>query len=657
MNRTPRVSVLMPTFKHDWLVDRALRSLLEQDFVDWELEIVDDGSPDRTREVIEPFLADPRIRYHRLATNRGLGAALNLATGLARGELLAYLPSDDTYDPDHLSGLVAYLDAHPEHLLAYSGVRSHRHWWGWRGLTLFGEPDFELQGVEVVGNEHDALAGRLDWGSAHGLLNLNILALVQVLHRREPTVRWTERSEFVSDSLEPDFWRALLARGHTFGCTGQVTCEWTDHLEQRHKLVAEAYERPAPLIWPPRGRGLSAYRRYYGVPGHEALDWRPSLGPKINERSWYRGVPEPAPRTVDGLRIHLVGELGFNPERLLALEEAGHRLSATWVDVSETWDTAAGLPVGHIDEVPWGPDFRQQLDRDRPDVLYALLNVHAIPLIHAVLEADTGVPLVFHFKESPQRALTGGLWRELKEILRRADGLVLISEENAAWFRHAFPGLVRDEQLLVMDGDLPHEHWQRGRFAPRLSEQDGEPHIVCVGRPLSLERLAETARQGVHVHSYGDNNFHPPWVKALADETERFYLHRTVEPRDWVAELSQYDAAWTHDCPSDNRGDIRKACWSDLNLPARLGTYAAAGLPWLVRRSPGSLTATGALADRLGAALAYDSIGDLVDVVSDRSLVAAAGAAMRAGRAELTFQFHEDRLTTFLCRIARQGTS
>ncbi len=72
--RKPRVSVLMPTYGQAHFIRRALDSLLAQSLTDWELIVVDDGSPDDTPKIVQPYLADPRIRYSRFARNRGLGA-------------------------------------------------------------------------------------------------------------------------------------------------------------------------------------------------------------------------------------------------------------------------------------------------------------------------------------------------------------------------------------------------------------------------------------------------------------------------------------------------------------------------------------------------------------------------------------------------------
>ncbi len=67
----PRVSVVMPTFKQARFVRRAIDSLLIQSMTDWELIVVDDGSPDGTQAILAPFLTDPRIRTIRFETNEG----------------------------------------------------------------------------------------------------------------------------------------------------------------------------------------------------------------------------------------------------------------------------------------------------------------------------------------------------------------------------------------------------------------------------------------------------------------------------------------------------------------------------------------------------------------------------------------------------------
>ncbi len=106
----PRVSVIMPTFKQARFLRRAIDSLLTQSLTDWELIVVDDGSPDDTQAILAPFLDDPRIRGIRFDTNQGLGRALNAGLDASSGALIAYLPSDDVWYRDHLASMVDLFD-------------------------------------------------------------------------------------------------------------------------------------------------------------------------------------------------------------------------------------------------------------------------------------------------------------------------------------------------------------------------------------------------------------------------------------------------------------------------------------------------------------------------------------------------------------------
>ncbi|WP_245656084.1 glycosyltransferase family 2 protein [Microtetraspora fusca] len=93
----------MPTFEQARFLPRAVGSLFAQTVTRWELIVVDDGSRDGTPEAVGPFRSDPRVRYVRLPRNLGLGAAANAGLGLCRGAFVAYLPSDDAFDPDHIA--------------------------------------------------------------------------------------------------------------------------------------------------------------------------------------------------------------------------------------------------------------------------------------------------------------------------------------------------------------------------------------------------------------------------------------------------------------------------------------------------------------------------------------------------------------------------
>ena len=97
----PQFSVVIPTFNRANLVCRAIDSVLGQTMDDFEILVVDDGSTDNTRQVVDR-VADPRIRLISLTKNRGAAAARNAGIAAARGELISLLDSDDEYDPAFL---------------------------------------------------------------------------------------------------------------------------------------------------------------------------------------------------------------------------------------------------------------------------------------------------------------------------------------------------------------------------------------------------------------------------------------------------------------------------------------------------------------------------------------------------------------------------
>ncbi len=109
--RWPPVSVVLPTYQRASTLARAIRSVLEQTYRDFELIVVDDGSTDGTAEILAR-LEDPRVRCIRLDANRGASAARNAGIRAARGRLLAFQDSDDEWLPSKLERHLAAFRAH-----------------------------------------------------------------------------------------------------------------------------------------------------------------------------------------------------------------------------------------------------------------------------------------------------------------------------------------------------------------------------------------------------------------------------------------------------------------------------------------------------------------------------------------------------------------
>jgi hypothetical protein len=110
----PRVSVVIPVFNCERFVAEAVESVLAQSFRDLELIVIDDGSTDRSGEIVAGLLRDdPRGRLLVNERNLGLSRTLNRGWRKARAPYIARLDADDVALPDRLSRQVSFLDAHP----------------------------------------------------------------------------------------------------------------------------------------------------------------------------------------------------------------------------------------------------------------------------------------------------------------------------------------------------------------------------------------------------------------------------------------------------------------------------------------------------------------------------------------------------------------
>ena len=117
-----RVTVIIPTYNRADIIEKSIRSVLDQTYDDFTLIIVDDCSADNTEEVVGRF-GDDRIIYHRLSENKGAGGARNEGARLAETDYIAFQDSDDIWLPDKLEKQVKYMDEHPDAALVYGKMK------------------------------------------------------------------------------------------------------------------------------------------------------------------------------------------------------------------------------------------------------------------------------------------------------------------------------------------------------------------------------------------------------------------------------------------------------------------------------------------------------------------------------------------------------
>lgn len=110
-SNNPEVSVIIPTYNRAWVLKEAIDSVLAQDFKDYELIVVDDGSTDNTGQVLDAYGQDLIVMRQ---SNEGVSAARNRGIAAAAGRLLAFLDSDDLWLPRKLSSQVDFFKSNPD---------------------------------------------------------------------------------------------------------------------------------------------------------------------------------------------------------------------------------------------------------------------------------------------------------------------------------------------------------------------------------------------------------------------------------------------------------------------------------------------------------------------------------------------------------------
>lgn len=118
--RACRVSIVIPSYNHARYLGDAIQSVLKQKYRDYEIIVVDDGSTDHTRQVVEEFGEAVRYIWQE---NRGLSGARNTGIRAANGEYIGLLDADDVYLDHYLSTLVPILDANPDAAAVYCGFQ------------------------------------------------------------------------------------------------------------------------------------------------------------------------------------------------------------------------------------------------------------------------------------------------------------------------------------------------------------------------------------------------------------------------------------------------------------------------------------------------------------------------------------------------------
>jgi len=134
----PFFTIIIPTYNRASTISKPIDSMISQTFTDWELIIVDDGSTDATKEIIETY-KEPRIRYV-WQENQERSAARNHGISLAMGEWICFQDSDDEYLPNHLAILKSGIEKFQNYDVFRTGLLLYKD------NKLFSKPPFRSLG-------------------------------------------------------------------------------------------------------------------------------------------------------------------------------------------------------------------------------------------------------------------------------------------------------------------------------------------------------------------------------------------------------------------------------------------------------------------------------------------------------------------------------
>lgn len=602
-------SVIMPTYNQCHFIRRAILSLLSQSYEHWELIIINDGCTDHTDLFLDEFIHHQKITYIKNIRNQGLGYALNQGLEAAKYNYIAYLPSDDFYYKEHLYLLSKEFKKYEDTILVYTRARSEI-------IDSFGEQ-------------------RIEKTETDGIFNGYGIQLVQAAHKLGGD-RWVTRDDFVTSSLSDMFWNKLIDRGDV-SYIPEFTCNWTIHPLQRHKFINIT-----------QGGSIHKYKHHYKV--EQPIKIALGKGRFLNEVEEYENFRQPLSPKRQHLKILVVGELSYNYDRIYALEQKGHKLYGLWANDAPSWSHTGPLPFGNVVNIS-NEDWASQVREIKPDIIYAVLNHGGVNLAYEVLSKCLNIPFVWHFKEGPSVCIREGSWQKLIELYHKSDGKIFINPEAKAWYSQFIP-LGTDDLTHIMDGDQPKFDYFTDQFSTKLSAADGQIHTVVVGRMIgiSLEIIEQLSSRNIHIHAYsgGSSKFNS---EATEIAPGHFHVHPFIHAKYWSKELSKYDAGWLHCTASQNGGDLLLATWDDLNLPCRIGTYAAAELPMIHPRNDGHIVAAGNYINEKKVGVFFDSIDDLALRLHDVDLMNGLNENIRKAKPTFSFDYHVDELIAFFKKV------
>ena len=246
-NESPLVSVIIPAYNADQFIAQAIQSVVDQTYWPYEIIVVDDGSTDKTREILKGLGDKIRCLYQE---NYGPSSARNAGIKIARGTYICFLDADDLWTPEKLEAQVEFLERHPDIALVFSDHQDFK-------VEIFGAHSYLAEKMERFG---EAFVTEIPIQKAFlKLIQENFISTPTVMVRKwclEKTGLFDEGIRSVEDR---DLWLRIAAY-FQLGCLPRIFCKRRVHQSNISKqseltlqgriTVLEKNRRTFPLLVP-----------------------------------------------------------------------------------------------------------------------------------------------------------------------------------------------------------------------------------------------------------------------------------------------------------------------------------------------------------------------------------------------------------------------
>jgi glycosyltransferase involved in cell wall biosynthesis len=197
-----KFTIIIPTYNYGRFITECLHSIIAQTYQNWECIIVDNASTDDTESVCRTFLKDERITYHKLPVNKGPSPARNYALGIASGDYILFLDSDDLIEDQKLE-------------MAFKVIREHQADLVFTDYSVFHSDNRTL--TETVSFSGDFEKGLITAKEIRSkLVNGNIFAISCIVTRKEILKAVHYFDENINYNEDWDLWLRVSGLDPTF---------------------------------------------------------------------------------------------------------------------------------------------------------------------------------------------------------------------------------------------------------------------------------------------------------------------------------------------------------------------------------------------------------------------------------------------------------